>query len=96
MPQIFSSFTKQPYQSDNKLTGTLPRGDDIIPGKGRIRFDAPAGGQWSDLANLQLIMMNNNNLSGILPPEMFYGLRHSLSRYVVLCYFILRPNFATF
>ena len=81
-PAISCAYFCKTKKSDNELTGKLPRGDDIIPGKGRTRLDAPAGGQWSDLTNLQLIMMNDNNLSGILPPEMLYGLRHSLNRYV--------------
>jgi hypothetical protein len=65
-------------KSDNRLTGAIPRGDDIIPGVGRTRDDAPVGGQWSDLSKLRLIMLNNNKLTGILPPELLYGVSSSL------------------
>ena len=65
--------------SHNQLTGPIPRGDDIIPGVGRTRFDAPTGGQWSDLARLKHFIADNNTLTGILPPEFLYGISGDLS-----------------
>jgi hypothetical protein len=35
-----------------------------------------------DLAKLELFMVNHNKLTGILPPELMYGVSLTLMRYV--------------
>jgi Leucine-rich repeat (LRR) protein len=57
------------------LTGSLPRGDDVIEG-----LDVPpvGGGKWGDMRRLQFLSLKENRLTGTLPPQFVYGVGDSL------------------
>jgi hypothetical protein len=75
--------------SENYFKGTLPAGDDVISSQDIKKDDKEYGFKWSDLTKMAALAMDNNHLSGTLPPALLHGLAPSLTRYasctIVLC-----------
>jgi hypothetical protein len=59
------------------LSGPIPRGDDEVPGK--LEYNK-MGGKWGSMSKLKVIHLQQNQLSGILPVELCYGLGDSLEK----------------
>lgn len=60
------------------MTGSLPRGDDVLEG-----LDEPptGGGKWGTLEKLQILSIRENQLTGTLPPQFAFGLSASLESF---------------
>ena len=63
--------------SANAFTGSIPRGDDILP-EDDEHVSERVGARWGDLTNLTTIYLNDNKLTGHLEPTFLYGLAPSL------------------